>query len=64
MSHLEAEMTTPPDPATQAGALVSPGWLDAHLHDPAVRVVEVDVAGVPMTSGISPAPSCGTSTPT
>ncbi len=44
MSRLEAEMTTPPDPATQAGALVSPGWLDAHLHDPAVRVVEVDVS--------------------
>ena len=37
-------MTTPPDPATQARALVSPGWLDAHLHDPAVRVVEVDVS--------------------
>ena len=37
-------MTTPPDPATRAGALVSPGWLDAHLHDPAVRVVEVDVS--------------------
>ena len=37
-------MTTPPDPATQAGALVSPEWLDAHLHGPAVRVVEVDVS--------------------
>ena len=43
MSRLEDEMTTPPDPATCAAALVTPGWLDAHLHDPAVRVVEVDI---------------------
>ena len=27
-----------------AGVLVEPGWLEAHLHDPAVRVVEVDVS--------------------
>jgi thiosulfate/3-mercaptopyruvate sulfurtransferase len=26
------------------GVLVDPGWLDAHLHDPSVRVVEVDVS--------------------
>jgi thiosulfate/3-mercaptopyruvate sulfurtransferase len=29
-----------------AGVLVEPGWLEAHLHDPAVRVVEVDVSRV------------------
>ena len=27
-----------------AGVLVDAGWLDAHLRDPAVRVVEVDVS--------------------
>ena len=27
-----------------AGVLVDAAWLDAHLHDPAVRVVEVDVS--------------------
>jgi thiosulfate/3-mercaptopyruvate sulfurtransferase len=37
-------MNTTPEPATRAGVLVSPGWLDAHLHDPSVRVVEVDVS--------------------
>jgi thiosulfate/3-mercaptopyruvate sulfurtransferase len=31
-------------PATGHGVLVDAGWLDAHLHDPAVRVVEVDVS--------------------
>ena len=34
------------EPARQLapGALVDAGWLDAHLRDPAVRVVEVDVS--------------------
>jgi thiosulfate/3-mercaptopyruvate sulfurtransferase len=36
------------DPARAPGAgdgvLVDAGWLEAHLHDPAVRVVEVDVS--------------------
>jgi thiosulfate/3-mercaptopyruvate sulfurtransferase len=34
------------EPARQsaAGVLVDTAWLDAHLHDPAVRVVEVDVS--------------------
>jgi len=32
------------EPAAAAGVLVDAGWLDVHLHDPAVRVVEVDVS--------------------
>jgi len=34
------------EPACQPAAdvLVDAAWLDAHLHDPAVRVVEVDVS--------------------
>ena len=32
------------EPAADAGVLVDADWLDAHLHDPAVRVVEVDVS--------------------
>jgi thiosulfate/3-mercaptopyruvate sulfurtransferase len=31
-------------PVTSPAVLVDPGWLEAHLHDPAVRVVEVDVS--------------------
>ena len=31
-------------PAAGDGVLVDAAWLDAHLHDPAVRVVEVDVS--------------------
>ena len=34
------EPVVPPEP----GVLVDAAWLDAHLHDPAVRVVEVDVS--------------------
>jgi thiosulfate/3-mercaptopyruvate sulfurtransferase len=44
-------MTTPsvhdepaPDLRAPASVLVSPEWLEAHLDDPAVRVVEVDVS--------------------
>src|SRR6266702_3920492 len=33
------------EPAADVGVLVDAAWLDAHLHDPAVRVVEVDVSG-------------------
>jgi len=29
---------------TRSDVLVDAAWLDAHLHDPAVRVVEVDVS--------------------
>ena len=32
-------------PAASDAALVDAGWLEAHLNDPAVRVVEVDVSG-------------------
>jgi thiosulfate/3-mercaptopyruvate sulfurtransferase len=37
-------MTTTPEPAIRTAVLAGPGWLEAHLHDPAVRVVEVDVS--------------------
>ena len=37
-------MTSTPEPATRDAVLVDPGWLEAHLHDPSVRVVEVDVS--------------------
>ena len=33
-----------PRPGTPDGVLVDPGWLYAHLYDPRVRVVEVDVS--------------------
>ena len=33
-----------PGPGTGDGALVDPQWLEAHLDDPRVRVVEVDVS--------------------
>jgi len=33
-----------PGPGTSDGVLVDPGWLHAHLSDPQVRVVEVDVS--------------------
>ena len=52
-SRMEAQMkTASPQNAparnrgADAGVLVEPGWLEAHLHDPAVRVVEVDVSRV------------------
>ena len=50
-SHTEAQMKTAPEetaPTREPGAgddvLVGPGSLEAHLHDPAVRVVEVNVS--------------------
>ena len=36
--------TAEPQLTAARGVLASPGWLEAHLHDPAVRVVEVDVS--------------------
>ena len=33
-----------PQPAAGNDVLVDAGWLEAHLHDPAVRLVEVDVS--------------------
>lgn len=53
-----------PGPGLGGGVLVDPAWLAAHLHDPAVRVIEVDVAGSPTTSGTSTGRSCGMCTPT
>src|SRR5437773_5069251 len=32
------------EPGAGNGVLVEPEWLEAHLHDPAVRVIEVDVS--------------------
>jgi hypothetical protein len=50
-NHLEVPMdsasvkqTAGPEPAVRDGVLVNGAWLEAHLHDPAVRVVEVDVS--------------------
>ena len=37
-------MTSTPQPAIRDTVLVDPGWLEAHRHDPSVRVVEVDVS--------------------
>jgi thiosulfate/3-mercaptopyruvate sulfurtransferase len=37
-------MTSRPEPAVRDAVLVDPGWLEAHLRDPSVRVVEVDVS--------------------
>ena len=34
------------EPGSAAGVLVSPQWLEAHLDDPDVRIVEVDVSPV------------------
>ena len=37
-------MTMTPEPAVRDAVLVDPGWLQARLRDPSVRVVEVDVS--------------------
>ena len=37
-------VTQPPESAARSELLVDPGWLASRLHDPAVRVVEVDVS--------------------
>ena len=37
-------VTRVPESAARSGVLVDPEWLAARLHDPAVRVVEVDVS--------------------
>ena len=42
MKTSSAKVTPAPDPG--GGVLVSPRWLEAHLDDPRVRVVEVDVS--------------------
>ena len=38
------KVASKPGPGTGDGVLVDPQWLEARLHDPAVRVVEVDVS--------------------
>src|SRR5260370_39243093 len=40
-----APETNAPAGERAVGVLVDPGWLEEHLDDPAVRVVEVDVSG-------------------
>ena len=44
MKNRSAMDGTTRQPAAGDGVLVQPEWLEAHLHDPAVRVVEVDVS--------------------
>jgi thiosulfate/3-mercaptopyruvate sulfurtransferase len=44
MSSAPAQQSGTTEPASRSSVLVDPAWLDAHLHDPAVRVVEVDVS--------------------
>ncbi len=49
---MTATHTTQHDPESTRGAvLVGPQWLARHLHDPAVRVVEVDVSPAAFDSG-------------
>src|SRR5579864_9454329 len=44
MKTASVEAAPTPRPGTRDGVLVDPGWLQAHLSDPRVRVVEVDVS--------------------
>ena len=44
MSTTAVTSTPAREPAAAGGVLVGPAWLAARLHDPAVRVVEVDVS--------------------
>ena len=64
MKTTAATTATRPGPNASDQVLVDPKWLQAHLSDPHVRVVEVDVTRPLTTSGTSTARSCGTSTPT
>ena len=57
-------MTTTPQPAIRDEVLVDPGWLEAHLHDPSVRVVEVDVNRRAYDEWHIEGACCGTSTAT
>jgi len=43
--------TTKYDGYASGEVLVTPQWLEEHLHDPAVRVVEVDVSGAAYDAG-------------
>src|SRR6266851_8861306 len=44
MKTASATAVSTPRPGTSEGVLVDPEWLQAHLSDPRVRVVEVDVS--------------------
>ncbi len=44
MNTAPATQRSSADPDAREGVLVHPAWLEAHLHDPALRVVEVDVS--------------------
>ena len=44
MKMASTRIASQPDPSVGGGVLVSPRWLEAHLGDPRVRVVEVDVS--------------------
>jgi len=46
MDSVFVKQTAMTEPAVREGVLVDGGWLEARLHDPAVRVVEVDVSPV------------------
>ena len=39
------------EPGARHDVLVDPGWLEAHLSDPAVRVVEIDVSSLAYEAG-------------
>ena len=44
MDSASVKQSAGPEPAVRDGVLVTGAWLEARLHDPAVRVVEVDVS--------------------
>ena len=49
MKTVSATAVSTPRPGTSDGVLVDASWLHAHLSDPRVRVVEVDVSAVSYT---------------
>jgi len=51
MKTAPAKAVTEHGPGTRDGVLVDPAWLERHLHDPAVRVVEVDVSPAAYNDG-------------
>jgi thiosulfate/3-mercaptopyruvate sulfurtransferase len=51
MKSTAAKVASRPDSGPGRGVLVSPQWLEAHLDDPRVRVVEVDVSAAAYNDG-------------
>ena len=51
MKTAPTKAVTEQGPGTRDGVLVDPAWLERHLHDPAVRVVEVDVSPAAYNDG-------------